>query len=161
MPIPQKQPIPLLKNSFLEVLLLIKHKANDKGLRPVISMAKVIDMMGGAGMHVTPQQLLDLSQDSSVRGLIKSINKNELTVNTDYDDSGDSELEPELPSSNAEQPLVPPTPAPNSAATEPMDGQDLQAPEEPFPTDQPYPPPTQARQPNVVSQMARRAMSRN
>ena len=52
----------------------------DKGIVPVISVAKLIDLLKISGMTLTYQQLLDMTKDPTIAQSIKSINKNQVTI---------------------------------------------------------------------------------
>jgi len=77
MPMPQTKTDPLLRNKLITVLSFLKHKAEDKGLEPVISVKKLIDLLG---IHITYSQLAELTKDPSISHEIKSINKNQVTL---------------------------------------------------------------------------------
>jgi hypothetical protein len=71
---------PILKNTLISVLSFLKHKANDKGIKPVISVTKLIDLLKTSGMTLTYQQLVDLTKDPTIAKSIKSINKSQVTI---------------------------------------------------------------------------------
>jgi hypothetical protein len=157
MPQLQKKIDPILKNSLVSVLAFLKHKAEDKGLSPVISVAKLIDLLKFSGMTLTYQQLLDMTHDPTISKSIKSINKNQVTISL-----GDEEPE--------EQPLedlgnVAPE------GEEEFNPDDFQAPEEgnefeEGETSESAPEENEesnnfGKQKSTVSQMAKRAMLRN
>lgn len=145
----------LLKNALQEILTFLRHKAEDKGLQPVITVAKLTSMLHIAGVKVTYHLLSELVQDPDIAPMVQSLNKNQIVLNL-----GDEEVEP----SNDENlegipPAAPPPgladisaipPADPTASVPPTDAVDQQ----PL---QPPPPP----KPSVVAQMARRAAHRN
>jgi hypothetical protein len=78
---PNQQSNPRIKNLLLTMIIFFKHKAEEKGLKPVITVAKLIDMMRGSGLRLSYQQLVDLSKDPTIAPSIKSINKNQIEFN--------------------------------------------------------------------------------
>lgn len=81
-----------LKNSIISLLSLLRHKAQDKGVAPVISISKILDMLKITGMNITYHQLVALSEDPSIASSIKSINKNQLTLTSDDDVDAGTEI---------------------------------------------------------------------
>jgi hypothetical protein len=77
-----KKTDPLLKNSLLSLISLMKRKAVERGLKPIIGISKVIDMLKSSGMTITYHQLYELCQDPDVKESISSINKNQITLST-------------------------------------------------------------------------------
>ncbi len=168
---------PALKNTLLMLLVLMRHKAEDSGKSPIITIAKLTDIMKLSKMDLSYHQLLDLVQDPSISKLVKSINKNQLEVRTEFNDDDLNE-----PSLEDEEALTPPedeealTPPEDEEGEDGEDGADLQSPEEdtgmeddgslgmPPPSPEEISPPTTPappRKPSLVTQMAKRAMSRN
>lgn len=78
---PNKPSNPLIKNSFLAIVTLCKHKAEEKNLKPIITVAKITDMLRGSGLRITYQQIVDLTKDPLIAPSIKSINKNQIEFN--------------------------------------------------------------------------------
>ena len=159
---------PALKNTLLMLLVLMRHKAEDSGKSPIITIAKLTDIMKLSKMDLSYHQLLDLVQDPSISKLVKSINKNQLEVRTEFNDDDLNE-----PSLEDEEALTPPE---DEEGEDGEDGADLQSPEEdtgmeddgslgmPPPSPEEISPPTTPappRKPSLVTQMAKRAMSRN
>lgn len=83
----QKRIDPIMRNSLISILSFLKHKAEDKGVVPVISVAKLIDLLKTSGMTITYQQLLDMTQDPAIAQSIKSINKNQVTIALSSDEA--------------------------------------------------------------------------
>ncbi len=142
-----------LLNSLLSIIAMMQHKAKDRGLRPVITISKLTDLLKVAGMTVSYQQIVDLTKDPMIAGSVKDINKNQITLNID------GETEPEAP--DVEEPTLDQEPLGAEPAPEPVGGEFG---EEPVPATQPAPYGQPEQQvtpgPNVVSQMAKRAASR-
>ena len=78
---PNPQTNPRTKNLLLTMIVFFKHKAEEKGLKPVITVAKLIDMLRSSGLRLSYQQLVDLTQDPTIAPSIKSINKNQIEFN--------------------------------------------------------------------------------
>ena len=153
---------PRIKNSLMSMIIFLTHKAEEKELKPVITIAKLTDMMQSTGLRLTYQQLSELSKDPQIAPFIKSINKNQIEFNL-----GGEELqqEPAIPDFNTnEQP---------QADSNEENPEDFAAPEdenneesfnqtEENPNNamepQEYGPPHQQK--SIVSQMARRAAAR-
>jgi len=72
---------PRIKNLLMIMIVFFKHKATEKGLKPVITIAKLIDMLRGSGFHLSYQQLVDITKDPTIAPSIKSINKNQIEFN--------------------------------------------------------------------------------
>ena len=72
---------PRIKNTLLSIIVFLKHKAEDKNLKPVITVAKLIDMLRSSGIKLNYQQLLDLTKNPFIAPSIKSINKNQIEFN--------------------------------------------------------------------------------
>jgi len=146
-----KKPDMLLRNSLLSILGLLRHKASDKNLEPVISVSKVIDMLKIAGIVVTYDQLANLAKDPAIQPLVSSINQNQLRLNL-----GDEPTpEPELPM---------PEPVQDENPEENPD--EMMPPEEDEDSDDYLPPDEEQEEPerpykSTVSMMARRAAKRN
>lgn len=70
-----------LKNTLLSLIIFLKHKAEEKDLKPVISIAKLIDLLKGTGLKITYQQIVDLTKSPEISSSIKSINKNQIEFN--------------------------------------------------------------------------------
>jgi hypothetical protein len=81
---------PLIKNKLLMILTFLKHKAEEKGLKPIITVAKLTDMLRSGGLTITYQQLVDLSKDPTIASSIKSINKNQIELSLGTDDASDA-----------------------------------------------------------------------
>ena len=111
-------PNPLLKNTLLTLLVFLKHRAEDKGLKPIITVAKLTDLLRGSGLKVSYQQLVNLSKDPAISSSIKSINKNQVELRLDDDEPSSSTM-PEI--SNVE---------PEGQSEENMDGDDEYNPED-------------------------------
>jgi len=154
MPQNNKKIDPILKNTLISVLAFLKHKAEDKGLSPVISVTKLVDLLKSSGMTITYQQLLDMTHDQSISKSIKSINKNQVTISLGGEE-------------NEEQPLQDFGGEPESSEDE-FNPDDFQAPEEDEEGENPEAAPVEneaepnqyGRQKSIVGSMAHRAMSR-
>jgi hypothetical protein len=72
---------PLIRSTFLTVITFLKHKAEEKGLKPIITVSKLIDMLNSSGLNITYQQLADMAKDPIISPSIKSINKNQVEFN--------------------------------------------------------------------------------
>jgi len=150
---------PAIKNTLLTLLVFLKHKAEEKGLEPVISVSKVIDLLRGSGLRLSYQQLVDLTQDPSIAPSIKSINQNQIELNLGDEEAAapamDIPMEPEPEEGQAE------------GGDEEYNPEDFampegeeQAPEEGQPTPQPQEEEEGRPQQSIVTQMAKRAASR-
>ncbi|VVC05570.1 Uncharacterised protein [uncultured archaeon] len=139
-----------LKNSLLSIIVFLKHKAEEKNLKPIISIAKLSDMLRGSGLSITYQQLLDLTKEPNIAPFIKDINRNQVEFNIDAEEPSDEEFsEPDLsrepiPDENLEEPTQEPAPQEEQPQTV-------------FPQ---QPINIQNGQSGTVSQMARRAAAR-
>jgi len=146
-----KKPDLLLRNTLLSILGLLKHKAMDKNLEPVISVSKVIDMLKIAGVVVTYDQLATLAKDPSIQPSIASINQNQLKLNL-----GDEPTQ------------EPAAPMPEPPEEAPMENPEETMPEEEQGGDEDYLPPDGEEQyeeqpkpyKSTVSMMAKRAARR-
>ena len=149
---------PRLKNNLLAMIILMKRKAENKGLDPVIPVAKVIDMLRSSGMHITYQQLAELTKDPTIAPFISAINKNQITINM-----GTEETEPE--------PVALSQPTPSANASPEMGGDfggddmgDEFNPEEeeaPINDEEDFMAGSKARpRPSIVTSMAKRAAAR-
>jgi hypothetical protein len=152
---------PAIKNTLLTLLVFLKHKAEEKGLDPVISVSKVIDLLRGSGLKLSYQQLVDLTQDPSIAPSIKSINNNQIEINLGDEDENtapamDIPMEPEEGEGEEGQEGGDEFGSddfsfPEGEEAAPVDGQQQAPPEEEF----------QGRpQQSIITQMAKRAASR-
>lgn len=144
---------PKLRNSFLTLLVFLKHKAEEKDLEPVISVSKVIDLLRGSGLKLSYQQLVDLTQDPTISPSIKSINKNQLELNLGTEEVNTDTLMNQ-PKKQSSQP---------PENQEKFDFDDFSSPEyetsetsEPEELEEPEEKPHQS----IISQMAKRAAKR-
>jgi len=151
----------MLRNNLLTLLTFLKHKAEDKGLKPIITVAKLIDMMPGA--KPTYDQLQELiDQDPTIGNFVKSKNRNQIELRLESEEA--STPEPESTDAGEDfsgvQPFEPPSEEP-SDETE-VGPEEAVVPEEPA-EEAPEEPqqPLTPRKPSVVSQMAKRAARRN
>lgn len=88
---------PLLTNTLLSVLTFLKHKADERGLKPVITVAKLTNLLHSSGLNLTYQQLADLTKDHRIAPSIKSINKNQIELNLGNEEPIQPEIAPEMP----------------------------------------------------------------
>jgi hypothetical protein len=95
-----------MKNILISIISLLKHKAEDKGLKPVISVAKLIDLLKVSGMTITYQQLLDLSKDPAIASSIKEINKTQVELSLSDDEEENFEPNTDENSNNADNSAV-------------------------------------------------------
>jgi hypothetical protein len=158
-------PNPLIKNSFLAIVTLCKHKAEEKNLNPVISVSKITDMLRASGLRITYQQIVDLTKDPTIAPSIKSINQNQIEFNLGDEEASapvdlDFDQGQEAPPENGEE-----HGEGNGEEYNPDDfsfpegeGQEGQAPQE-NPNDE-MANQGQGPQPSVISAMAKRAMNR-
>ena len=148
------QKTPMLKNSFLTLLKFLQHKTEDKGLAPVISVAKIIDMLKSTGITISYQQLLDLTKDANIASMIKSINRNQLVIRS----VGDEEVPQPMPTPEPEEENPEEEFNPEefeSSENEEGTGEEFGGPnEEEYMTSNPRP------KKGVISTMARRALKR-
>ena len=151
---------PRLKNNLLALIILMKRKAENNGLDPVIPVAKVIDMLRSSGMHITYQQLADLAKDPTIAPFISAINKNQIKINM-----GTEETEPE----QAPTPVALSHPGPDANAApmgdefggEEMGGEFDSDEEAPINGEDDFMAGSKGRpRPSIVSTMAKRAASR-
>jgi hypothetical protein len=147
---------PLIQNTLLSLIVFLKHKAEEKSLKPVITIAKLSDMMRSSGMRITYQQLVDLSKSPAIAPSIKSINKNQIVFNLDTD-----EVEPQ----QSEMPMEPipneeenPEENPDEMGGDEYNPEDFSGPEEGIENQEMQPP--QHQQQSIISAMARRAANR-
>ncbi len=141
---------PRLRNSLLSIIAMMQHKAEDRGLRPVITIAKLQQLLEVAGVNVTYQQLVDLSKDPAIAPSIKSINRNQIVLNL-----GDEE--PQEPDS-ASTPPPPPADDNSIDSTEWIPDESDSSNETTDTFDEPEEPVQQRK--SIISQMAKRAASR-
>lgn len=86
---------PLIKNTLLSMITFLKHKAEEKQLKPVITVAKLIDMLKSSGLNITYQQLAELAQDPTIAPSIKSINNNQVELTLGNEGSPDEDFNPD------------------------------------------------------------------
>ena len=150
---------PLLKNALLSVLTFLKHKAEEKDLRPVITVSKILDLLP-TGIKINYQQLVDLSKDPFIAQSIKSINKNQIELRL-----GSDEEETPEPAPMEMQPAHDENAQPGEGGDEEYNPDDFsfdeggeEAPQEGVPAQQEEP---MYPQPDVIKQMAKRAAQRS
>ena len=84
----------LLKNTLISIIALLRKKAEDKGLKPVISISKLSSLLQIGGLKVTYAQLKKMAKDPLIASYIKSINKNQVELRLDdseeYESKDDS-----------------------------------------------------------------------
>jgi hypothetical protein len=157
---PNPHPNIKLKNTLLSIVVFLKHKAEEKGLKPVITVAKLTDMLRSSGLRITYQQLVDLTKDPTIAPSIKSINKNQIEFNLGDDEEGlaqpevaDVPMEPEEPQEGGEEGDYNPD---DFAMPEGEEGAPEDQAAAPAPEEEPQGKPQQS----IVTQMAKRAAAR-
>jgi hypothetical protein len=154
-----------LSNTLLSVIVFLKHKAEEKDLKPIISVAKLVDMLKSSGLRITYQQLVELTNDPKIKSSIKSINKNQIEFNLGGDTNetpSPTEQSPEFNlgddgEENAGQDQSDEDFNPDDFAI-PEDGTGDEGVENPM--EEPQQVQANYQQPSVVSQMAKRALNR-
>jgi hypothetical protein len=146
---------PRIKNLLLTMIVFFKHKATEKDLKPVITIAKLIDMLRGSGFHLSYQQLVDMTKDPTIAPSIKSINKNQIEFNL----GDESATEPSVAD------VMPQEQQPAQGDEEEYNPDDFAMPEgeEGTPEEgepQPFQQEPQRPQQSIIHQMATRAMNR-
>ena len=159
---PQPLMNPQIKNTLMSMIIFLKHKAEEKNLKPVITVAKLTDMLRSSGLKLSYQQLVDLTKDPTIAPSIKSINKNQIEFNL-----GDEEtVAPVEPEAITPEDFGEEQPETENAGDEEYNPEDFEMPEgEEAPEESPAPEaePEQAepkQKESTVTQMAKRAAMR-